>query len=233
MARPGLCQHRQKPRGPGTALEPGAQSGCGTGDLLWALPSPVPPAIPPLVTMGTLGCDPAPRLTTAPLGRRATECQIPETGLRKTCGTATSGTATSGDGRCGCGGGAWWGDPFRSLRGARGLRFPPRRAGVSVAPAGCRGQRPGRRRQEAGGRVSRRTGQRAERSGSDANCGISVRAPAGASVSPSVTKRPESGSVAGLPGPGHRSHSCVSVSGPQSTCGPQGRRRLLALGPSP
>ncbi|XP_008507605.2 protein CIMAP1D isoform X3 [Equus przewalskii] len=39
--------------------------------------------------MGTLGCDPAPRLTTAPLGRQATECQIPETGLRKTCGAAT------------------------------------------------------------------------------------------------------------------------------------------------
>nr|KAF6401941.1 outer dense fiber of sperm tails 3 like 2 [Rousettus aegyptiacus] len=47
--------------------------------------------------MGTLGCDPAPRLTTAPLGRRATECQIPETGLRKTCGMATLGMATSGD----------------------------------------------------------------------------------------------------------------------------------------
>ncbi|XP_039729246.1 outer dense fiber protein 3-like protein 2, partial [Pteropus medius] len=41
--------------------------------------------------MGTLRCDPAPRLTTAPLGRRATECQIPETGLRKTCGLATLG----------------------------------------------------------------------------------------------------------------------------------------------
>lgn len=115
-----------------------------------------------------------------------------------------------------------------------------------VAPAPCwvprAQQRPGRRRQETGGRVSRRTGQRAERSGSDTNCGISVRAPAGALVSLSVTKRPESGSVAGLPGPvartasqspGHRSHSCISVSGPQSTCGPQGRRRLLALGPSP
>lgn len=112
MARPGLCQHRQKPRGPGTALEPGAQSGCGTGDQLWALPSPVPPAIPPLVTMGTLGCDPAPRLTTAPLGRRATECQIPETGLRKTCGMATLGMATSGDGTCRLWGRGMVGGPF-------------------------------------------------------------------------------------------------------------------------
>uniref|UniRef100_A0A8I5NPB1 Outer dense fiber of sperm tails 3 like 2 n=2 Tax=Papio anubis TaxID=9555 RepID=A0A8I5NPB1_PAPAN len=39
--------------------------------------------------MGTLSCDPAPRLATAPLGRRVTEGQIPETGLRKSCGTAT------------------------------------------------------------------------------------------------------------------------------------------------
>nr|XP_019571577.1 PREDICTED: outer dense fiber protein 3-like protein 2 isoform X2 [Rhinolophus sinicus] len=39
--------------------------------------------------MGTLSCDPAPQLTSAPLGQRATECQIPETGLRKTCGMAT------------------------------------------------------------------------------------------------------------------------------------------------
>ncbi|XP_020939967.1 outer dense fiber protein 3-like protein 2 [Sus scrofa] len=40
--------------------------------------------------MGTLSCDPSPRLTTVPLGRRATECQIPETGLRRACGLATS-----------------------------------------------------------------------------------------------------------------------------------------------
>nr|XP_045237185.1 outer dense fiber protein 3-like protein 2 [Macaca fascicularis] len=39
--------------------------------------------------MGTLSCDPAPRLATAPLGRRVTESQIPETGLRKSCGMAT------------------------------------------------------------------------------------------------------------------------------------------------
>ncbi|XP_007176757.2 outer dense fiber protein 3-like protein 2 [Balaenoptera acutorostrata] len=36
--------------------------------------------------MGTLPCDPAPRLTPVALGRRATECQIPETGLRRSCG---------------------------------------------------------------------------------------------------------------------------------------------------
>ncbi|XP_008582701.1 PREDICTED: outer dense fiber protein 3-like protein 2 [Galeopterus variegatus] len=39
--------------------------------------------------MRTLSCDPAPRLTTVPLGRRASECQIPETGLRKSCRMAT------------------------------------------------------------------------------------------------------------------------------------------------
>ncbi|XP_037680196.1 outer dense fiber protein 3-like protein 2 [Choloepus didactylus] len=38
--------------------------------------------------MGTLSCDPTPQLTTAPLGRRGTECPIPETGLRKSCGAA-------------------------------------------------------------------------------------------------------------------------------------------------
>lgn len=32
VASPGLCQHRQKPRGLGTALGPVAQSGCGSGD---------------------------------------------------------------------------------------------------------------------------------------------------------------------------------------------------------
>lgn len=133
MARPGLCQHRQKPRGPGTALEPGAQSGCGTGDLLWALPSPVPPAIPPLVTMGTLGCDPAPRLTTAPLGRRATECQIPETGLRKTCGMATLGMATSGDGTCRLWGRGMVGGPFpEPPRGPQAPRPP-----LSAQEGGC------------------------------------------------------------------------------------------------
>ncbi|KAM5230889.1 protein CIMAP1D isoform 3-T3 [Hipposideros larvatus] len=47
--------------------------------------------------MGTLSCDPAPQLTTAPLGRRATECQIPETGLRKTCGMATLENASPQD----------------------------------------------------------------------------------------------------------------------------------------
>lgn len=40
-------------------------------------------------TMGTLTCDPAPWLTPAPLGRRATDYQIPETSLRRTCGVAT------------------------------------------------------------------------------------------------------------------------------------------------
>ncbi|KAK1342991.1 hypothetical protein QTO34_015760 [Cnephaeus nilssonii] len=39
--------------------------------------------------MGTLSCDPTPRQTPAPPGRRCTECQIPETGLRKTCRMAT------------------------------------------------------------------------------------------------------------------------------------------------
>uniref|UniRef100_H0WQ93 CIMAP1 family member D n=1 Tax=Otolemur garnettii TaxID=30611 RepID=H0WQ93_OTOGA len=39
--------------------------------------------------MGTLGCNPVPRLTTVPLGRRLAEGQIPETGLRKSCRTAT------------------------------------------------------------------------------------------------------------------------------------------------
>nr|XP_003422581.2 outer dense fiber protein 3-like protein 2 [Loxodonta africana] len=38
--------------------------------------------------MGTLSCDPAPRSTSTALGRRATEYQIPETGLRKSCGVA-------------------------------------------------------------------------------------------------------------------------------------------------
>uniref|UniRef100_A0A8C9AGP8 CIMAP1 family member D n=1 Tax=Prolemur simus TaxID=1328070 RepID=A0A8C9AGP8_PROSS len=39
--------------------------------------------------MGTLSCDPAPRPTTVPLGRRVTEAQILETGLRKSCGMVT------------------------------------------------------------------------------------------------------------------------------------------------
>uniref|UniRef100_A0A671E451 CIMAP1 family member D n=2 Tax=Rhinolophus ferrumequinum TaxID=59479 RepID=A0A671E451_RHIFE len=47
--------------------------------------------------MGTLSCDPAPQLTSSPLGRRATECQIPETGLRKTCGMATLENASPQD----------------------------------------------------------------------------------------------------------------------------------------
>ncbi|XP_004314256.2 protein CIMAP1D [Tursiops truncatus] len=38
--------------------------------------------------MGTLPCDPAARLTPVALGRRTTDCQIPETGLRRTCGVA-------------------------------------------------------------------------------------------------------------------------------------------------
>ncbi|XP_076975489.1 protein CIMAP1D [Tamandua tetradactyla] len=38
--------------------------------------------------MGTLNCDAAPRLTAASLGRPGTECLLPETGLRKTCGAA-------------------------------------------------------------------------------------------------------------------------------------------------
>ncbi|KAM9688320.1 protein CIMAP1D [Trichechus inunguis] len=38
--------------------------------------------------MGTLSCDPAPRPTSTTLGRRAAEYQIPETGLRKSCGVA-------------------------------------------------------------------------------------------------------------------------------------------------
>ncbi|XP_007952723.1 outer dense fiber protein 3-like protein 2 [Orycteropus afer afer] len=38
--------------------------------------------------MGTLSCDPALRPTSAAPGRRATECQIPETGLRKSPGAA-------------------------------------------------------------------------------------------------------------------------------------------------
>ncbi|KAI4569734.1 hypothetical protein MJT46_007028 [Ovis ammon polii x Ovis aries] len=42
-----------------------------------------------LPTMGTLTCDPAPWLTQAPLGGRATDYQIPETSLRRTCGVAT------------------------------------------------------------------------------------------------------------------------------------------------
>uniref|UniRef100_A0A8C9IMN4 Outer dense fiber of sperm tails 3 like 2 n=1 Tax=Piliocolobus tephrosceles TaxID=591936 RepID=A0A8C9IMN4_9PRIM len=39
--------------------------------------------------MGTLSCDPAARLATAPLGRGVTDGQIPESGLRKACRTAT------------------------------------------------------------------------------------------------------------------------------------------------
>uniref|UniRef100_A0A8C7A3R9 CIMAP1 family member D n=1 Tax=Neovison vison TaxID=452646 RepID=A0A8C7A3R9_NEOVI len=40
--------------------------------------------------MGTLGCDPDPRLATAPQGWRAAECPILDVGLRKSCGTATT-----------------------------------------------------------------------------------------------------------------------------------------------
>ncbi|ELK29403.1 Outer dense fiber protein 3-like protein 2 [Myotis davidii] len=49
--------------------------------------------------MGTLSCDPTPRQTPAPLGRRCTECQIPETGLRKTCRMATLENGDLGPGR--------------------------------------------------------------------------------------------------------------------------------------
>lgn len=65
---------------------------------------PLCPGAPLLPTMGTLSCDPSPRLTTVPLGRRATECQIPETGLRRACGLATSESGRRA-------GGPWWWDP--------------------------------------------------------------------------------------------------------------------------
>lgn len=66
---------------------------------------PCAPCSPPLRAMGTLSCDPAPRLTAVPLGRRATECQIPETGLRKTCRMATleNGTCRPEEGGRGVG----------------------------------------------------------------------------------------------------------------------------------
>ncbi|XP_006876763.1 PREDICTED: outer dense fiber protein 3-like protein 2 [Chrysochloris asiatica] len=45
--------------------------------------------------MGTLSCDPAQRRTSTALGRRATEYEIPETGLRKACRAAAGlGTGT-------------------------------------------------------------------------------------------------------------------------------------------
>lgn len=59
---------------------------------------------PPLTTMGTLPCDPAPRLTPVALGRRTTECQIPETGLRRTCGVAPLENGRWARG-------PWWWDP--------------------------------------------------------------------------------------------------------------------------
>ncbi|XP_075391273.1 protein CIMAP1D [Tenrec ecaudatus] len=42
--------------------------------------------------MGTLSCDPAPRPTSSALGRRGTDYQIPETGLRKSCAAAALDT---------------------------------------------------------------------------------------------------------------------------------------------
>uniref|UniRef100_A0A8C7EJI3 CIMAP1 family member D n=1 Tax=Neovison vison TaxID=452646 RepID=A0A8C7EJI3_NEOVI len=47
--------------------------------------------------MGTLGCDPDPRLATAPQGWRAAECPILDVGLRKSCGTATTENASPQD----------------------------------------------------------------------------------------------------------------------------------------
>uniref|UniRef100_A0A7N5P5P7 CIMAP1 family member D n=1 Tax=Ailuropoda melanoleuca TaxID=9646 RepID=A0A7N5P5P7_AILME len=47
--------------------------------------------------MGTLSCNPDPRLTTAPQGWRAPECHILETSLRKSCGMATLENASPQD----------------------------------------------------------------------------------------------------------------------------------------
>lgn len=44
--------------------------------------------------MGTFGCNPDPRLTTAPQGWRAAACPILDVGLRKSCGTATAEDGT-------------------------------------------------------------------------------------------------------------------------------------------
>ena len=86
--RLGLCRHQHRLQGLRTVpdLRPGAAAaeektpGAGPARPL-CLVQP-----PPLLTMGTLGCNPAPRLTT--------ECQSVQTGLRKSCGTATSENGT-------------------------------------------------------------------------------------------------------------------------------------------
>lgn len=77
---------------------PVAQSSC-RGCCL----APVLLAAPHLLTMGTLSCNPDPRLTTAPQGWRAPECHVLETSLRKSCGMATLE-----NGRLPCGGGRLW-----------------------------------------------------------------------------------------------------------------------------
>lgn len=77
---------------------PGAAAGsCGCGQdgsLRGPCLAPVPLAAPHLLAMGTLGCDPDPRLATAPQGWRAAECPILDVGLRKSCGTATTENGT-------------------------------------------------------------------------------------------------------------------------------------------
>lgn len=209
MRPPGGCGEPRALPTPAEALRTGDGTGtCGPERLwqreqhqLWVLPSPVLPAVPPLVTMGTLRCDLAPRLTTAPLGRRATECQIPETGLRKTCGLATLG-----DGTCWLWGRGMVVGPFPGA--SEGSARSPSRVGASIAflwllpapPPDENGPQQWMERPQAVVTDARKlvdgvcwcTGQGAERSDSDINCGVSVRAPAGASVSLSVTRCLES-----------------------------------------
>lgn len=75
--RPGFCQHWLSCEDWGQCLA------CGTSLAGCRSPHQF------LLIMGTLSCDPEARLATVPLARRVAEGHIPETGLRKSCGTAT------------------------------------------------------------------------------------------------------------------------------------------------